>query len=109
MFGETVVFKAGIKTDRAGAKIPGPADFPVSGCVLDWTGSTDIESQGHQAMSSTANIYIEHVPPGFVLSEYEQVMVRGMAYKVQGRGSMWQDPEEPDFGGLVVTIHRGEG
>lgn len=109
MFGESVTFIAGPRVDKTGAALPGAADFVVPGCILDWTGSTDIEQQGRQAMSSNANIFIDSVPPGFDVGAYDTVRVRGLEFAIRGRGSPWADPEEPDFGGLVVTIQRGEG
>lgn len=107
-FGETVVFSAGVTYDDNGDPIEGSGSVTVAGCIIDWGNSDENTDLGRNGMGTQANIFIEHPPVGGVPNT-DTVVIRGLEFEVIGRGAQWQDPEEADFGGLVVTVRRNEG
>lgn len=107
-FGETVVFTRGVVFDDDGDPVADSGSVEVEGCIIDWSGSDESTSLARNGMGTKATIYIEHPPAGGIPNA-DTVLIRGLEFEVVGRGSQWQDPEEPDFGGLVVTVAREEG
>lgn len=107
-FGETVVFTRGVTYDDDGDPVADSGSVPVEGCIIDWSGSEENTELARNGMGTQANIFIEYPPAGGVPNT-DTVLLRGLEYEVIGRGAQWVDPEEPDFGGLVVTARRDEG
>ncbi|MFC9768833.1 hypothetical protein [Rhodococcus jostii] len=107
-FGETVIFTAGGSFDDDGDPIEGSGSVTAEGCIIDWGTSDDTAELGRNGMGIQATIFVEHPPVGGV-PHTGTALIRGVAYEVIGRAALWQDPDEPGFGGLVVTVRRNEG
>ncbi|MFC9769537.1 hypothetical protein [Rhodococcus jostii] len=108
VFGETVIFTAGAVFDDDGDPITGSGSVTAEGCVIDWGTSDENTELGRNGMGIQATIFVEHPPVGGI-EHTGTALIRGVAYEVIGRAALWQDPDEPDFGGLVVTVRRNEG
>lgn len=107
-FGETVTFKRGPTLDRYNNPIPGSGEVVAEECVVEWLGSADVTDLTHNGITDQARIYLT-IRPGGDIRTSDTAIVRGHPFRVEGVADDWVDPEEPDFGGLVVTVKRGRG
>ena len=107
-FGESVFFNRGVTYDDDGDPVPDSGSVEVEGCIIDWSGTEENTELARNGMGTGANIFIEYPPAGGVPNT-DTVTIRGFEFDVIGRGAQWVDPEEPEFGGLVVTVRRNEG
>ncbi|ORL01562.1 hypothetical protein [Prescottella equi] len=107
-FGEKVTFKRGPTLDGNNNPIPGSGEVVAEECIVEWLGSADVTDLTRNGITDQARIFLTIRPDGEIRTS-DTAMVRGQPFRVEGIADDWIDPEEPEFGGLVVTVKRGQG
>ncbi|UVT24971.1 hypothetical protein NXT08_22480 [Rhodococcus pyridinivorans] len=108
-FGETVVLKRGPYRDNRNNTIT-PLEDPVelNGCVVEPLGGAELAELGRTGSSNGFKVYVTGPMPRPVTGS-DLLHVRGADYPVVMDGAGWMDPEDPFFGGTVITAIRGKG
>lgn len=93
---ETVVLlgEAG-GVDDDGYPLPGTADTPIAGCTVQLNVTADDVARDRDGTTVSLRVF---APPGTVIDEDRDVMIRGQRYRIVGVPFDWSTGRRPMFG-----------
>jgi len=106
MIGETITIRrhGGIGEDSQGNPTTTVTSIPIEGCAFAPAGSADdIATFGSRAITG-GTVY---APSGTVFLPDDVVIIRGMAFTIDGESGQWTSPYSGTGRGVEVAVKRG--
>ena len=82
-----------------------PAEHDITGCHIAPRPSTE-NNDGRSGVIVGHTVF---APPGADVRATDRLIIRGEPHEVEGRPSVWHDPEDPSCDGVEITATFAEG